>query len=303
MAADTTTTAPQTFPQLKQLLVQVNRSQSDIRLGRRALEAFSKLVDEPDRTAVYPISELARLTGVNPSTLSRLATNLGYPGFSAFQGVFRAHIAAKGNFYSGRVNRLVEGRRSENDDLSIAARVGEDEIANILGMLEHIGAGELDAAADILIAAPRVCTFGLRQPAAVAAFAAYALGLLRTDVSVLGLMQHGGAYELGQLAKGDALLVVGFAPYTRATVATARVASDMGITIVAITDSHASPFLPFADHQFVAPTTGSFYSNSMAAAIVIVEGLLTLVAQRLGDSSLDALKRHEKLIEAFDIEL
>jgi len=301
MAIDVTS-APQTFRQLKQLLAQVNRPQSGIRLGRRALEAFSRLIDEPDRTAVYSISELARLTGVNPSTLSRLAVSLGYPGFSAFQDVFRAHIATRRNFYSGRADLLVRQDRS-GADVSAAARVGEEEITNILGMLEHLSTGELEAAADILIKAPRVSTCGLRQPAAIAAFAAYALGLLRADVSVLSLMQHGGAYELGQLARGDALLVFGFEPYTRATIATARVAANLGITIIAITDSHASPFLAIADHQFVAPTTGSFFSNSMAAAIVAIEGLLTVVARRMGDQALSALKRHEKLIEAFDIEL
>ncbi len=294
---------PRTLETLKQLLVDVDRARSDIRLGKRAREAFSRLMDEPDRTAVYPIGKLARAAGVNPSTLSRLAVRLGYPGFSAFQSVFREHIATKGAFYSGRASRLMQGRAGKGDDLSAMARIGEEEVANIYAMLDRLDARDLAAAADVLIKAPRVRTVGLRQPAAIAGFAAYALGLLRNDVATLVSMQNGGAYELGQLARGDALLVIGFAPYTRATVATARVAADLGITVIVITDSHASPFGPIADHQFVAPTTGSFFSNSMAASIALVEGLLAVVAQRLGKSSLRALERHEQLIETFEVEL
>jgi len=294
---------PKSLDELKGLLSRLDRDQTDIRLGRRARQALSELVDAPDRTAVYSISELARRTGVNPSTLSRLAVNLGYSGFSAFQDIFRDYIANKGNFYSGRADRLIHTKGDKGGDLSVLAQIGEEEIANVLGVVEHIAPGELEAAADLLIAAPRIRTYGLRQPSAIASFACYGLGLLRGHVSILGLQQHGVAFELAQLSKDDVLLVFGFAPYTRATVATARVAASMGIKIIAVTDSHASPFLPVADHQFIAPTTGSFFSNSMAASIVVVEGLLAVMAQRLGKPSLVSLEKHERLINEFDIEL
>ena len=83
-------------PELRELVVLINRDQTDISLGEKALDVLAKLVDAPEQAAVRTISELSELLSVNASTLTRLSKKLGFAGFNDFQNVFRQAIADAG---------------------------------------------------------------------------------------------------------------------------------------------------------------------------------------------------------------
>ena len=101
---------------------------------------------------------------------------------------------------------------------------------------------------------------------------------------------------------GDVLVVTSVAPYTRSVAEAAAAAKQAGLAVIALTDTLASPLVPPADHTFLIPHDSSFFSNSMGAYVVFCEGLLNLVATRLGKRSLQALERRERWITALGIE-
>ncbi|MGD8429436.1 MAG: MurR/RpiR family transcriptional regulator [Ectothiorhodospiraceae bacterium] len=294
--------APETLEGLQSLVSSLSAGTGDRRLGKRALTVLSGMVAAPRQAAVYSISELAEAFGVHASTLTRLAKALGYRGFSEFQAVFRRHVAQTGHFYSGQASRLREITGTQRRSLDVVSRIARDERANIQGMLNNLDAAHLEAAVRRLARAPRVRTLGLRQSYSLANFLSYALGMLRDDVSVMN-PEHGVAHSLGPLDGSDLLVAIGFAPYTRLTVTSARIARERGIPIVAITDSYSSPLAGVAEHTFVAPAGGHFFSNSMAGAVALMEALLALVAQEMGDEGLAALQHREALIRDMEVEL
>ncbi|PWG62468.1 MurR/RpiR family transcriptional regulator [Spiribacter halobius] len=272
------------------------------RPGRRACAVLEGMLAAPQQAAVSTIGELAGAFGVHASTLTRLAQALGYRGFGELQAVFRRHVAQTGHFYSDQASRLRGLSAPARQGLDLMGRVARDEQANLAGMLELLEAPALEAAAALLAEAAQVRSIGLRQSHAIAEYLGYALGLLRGGVQTVDAAQ-GIAHGVAGLGPRDALVAVGFAPYTRATVAAAEVVRRRGVPIVAITDGHASPLARHATHVFVAPAGGHFFSNSMAAALVLVEGLLAMVAQRLGDEALRALEGREALIRELGVAL
>lgn len=294
---------PKSLDALRDLLNAMQAGSHPTRLGRRSLQVLANLVDGPDQAAVSSISQIAEAMAVNPSTLTRLAQRLGYGGFGELQDVFRRHVAGAGHFYSGQAGRLLQGEGRAEDHPHLAQTVVEEELANISGMIKGVNLAALDQAAGLLATAPRVRTHGLRQFYSITCFVSYALGMLRSDVAILGDSQHGIAHGLAQLEEGDVLFVAGSYPYTRGTVAAARIAASRSIPIIALTDSSASPLAVSATHAFLAPTGGSFFSNSMASYLVFAEALLTLVAARLGDTALTALQSREDLLRELNIEL
>lgn len=269
--------------------------------------ALTQMMDRPDEVAVASISTLAASTGVNASTLSRLVRKLGFESFAEFQLIFRNHLARtnRTSFYSDLAGQLLEESDTEETPASLAlmSQVAEEETSNIAQMLKGLDLGALEKTVALLISAPRVRVYGLRQAYTMANLFAYALGLLRADVSLLGSPHHGVAHGLTELTEKDVLVVIGAAPYTRGTVAAARIAANHGMQVVAITDSHGSPLATEADLTFVAPTSGTWYSNSMAAFLVLIEGLMAMVAGRLGRKGLSSLRRHELLIDEVNHEL
>lgn len=300
--------APRTLEELKRRLHQLNAPGAQPKMGKRAMKALTQMMDEPDAVAVASISTLAARAEVNPSTLSRLVRKLGFESFAEFQLVFRQHLSrssGRTSFYSDLAGQLLKDEEEEQPSASLAlmTQVAEEETRNIAQMLKGLDPEALEKAVRLLITAPRVRVYGLRQSHTVANLLTYALGLLRADVSLLGNPHHGIAHGLTELSPEDVLVVIGASPYTRGTVAAARIAANQGLQVVAITDSHGSPLATEANMTFVAPVSGTWYSNSMAAFLVFVEGLMAMVAGRLGQTSLNSLRRHEQLIDAVNQQL
>ena len=298
---------------MRALVVRIGRNETGLSLGRKAHMVLAKLVERPEEVAVRTITELAGAHGINASTLTRLATRLGYDGFADFQSVFRDSIAQNHrHFYSHQAERLVAGASAADAGKSVSVagaaeiatvmQLARESVANIEGFLSQLSAPELRDAAKLLAHAPRVRIFGLLQFHALAAFLAYALGLVRSDVDLLDAPGLGTAEGLAQLQRGDVVLVTSVAPYTRAVAQVAKTAAAAGLTVIAITDTRASPLVPPARHAFFIPHGSSFFSNSMGAYVVFCEGLLNLVATQLGKQGLRSLERRERFITELGIE-
>jgi DNA-binding MurR/RpiR family transcriptional regulator len=305
---------PRTVEQLRALVVRIGRGETDVSLGGKAYTVLAKLVERPEEVALRTITELAASHGVNASTLTRLATRLGYEGFVDFQNVFRDGVAqSQRHFYSQQAERLVAGASGRDTsgpsptqgspEVETVMQLARESVANVEGFLSQLSVSDLRGAAKVLAHAPRVRIFGLRQFHALASFLAYGLGLIRADVDLLDAPGLGVAEGLAQLQRGDVVLVTSVAPYTRSVAQVAAAAARAGLTVIAVTDTRASPLVPPARHAFFIPHGSSFFSNSMGAYIVFCEGLLNLVATQLGKEALRSLERRERFITDLGIEI
>jgi DNA-binding MurR/RpiR family transcriptional regulator len=303
---------PRTVEELRALTVRLGRGDALISMGGKAHSVLARLVERPEEVAVRTITELAESLGVNASTLTRLATRLGYAGFVEFQTVFRDGLASRHrHFYSEQAGRLVANASSgrappegggQRPEIDTMVQIARDSIANTEGFLAQLSADELRQAARLLASAPRVRVHGLRQFSALASFLAYGLAMVRGDVALLDPHGLGVAEGLAQLQPGDLVVVTSVEPYTRSIAETAAAAAKAGVVVIAITDHRASPLAAFAKHAFFVPHGSTFFSNSMGAYIIFCEGLLNLVATDLGKKALKALERRERFIADLGIE-
>lgn len=302
---------PRTVEELRTLAVSLGRGDALISMGSKAHSVLARLVERPEEVAVRTITELADSLGVNASTLTRLATRLGYAGFVEFQTVFRDGLASRHrHFYSEQAGRLVAhaSERSQSEgpgqrpEIDTMVQIARDSIANTEGFLAQLSADELQQAARLLATAPRVRVHGLRQFSALASFLAYGLAMVRGDVALLDPHGLGVAEGLAQLQPGDLVVVTSVEPYTRSIAETAEAAAKAGMVVIAITDHRASPLAAFAQHSFFVPHGSTFFSNSMGAYVIFCEGLLNLVATGLGKKALEALERRERFIADLGIE-
>ncbi|MPZ09072.1 MAG: SIS domain-containing protein [Kiloniellaceae bacterium] len=300
----TATAKPSSIEELRELVLLISRDQTDINLGSKALDALAKLVDAPEQAAVRTISELGDQLSVNASTLTRLSKKLGFAGFNDFQNVFRQAIADDERyFYSRQAGRLLSAMPAGDENIGVFERLARETAANIDGFMAQLDTATLTEVASQLASARRVRVHGVRQYHAFASFLAYGLGMLRSDVALLDASQLGAAEALAQLEKGDVVVVASCAPYTRSIADVAETAAACGLEVVAITDTRASPLVGPSRHAFFIPHASSFFSNSMGAYIVFCEGLLNLVARKMGKSALSALAHREELIAGMRIEM
>lgn len=291
---------PETLGELRALMIAIARGDAPISLGGKTRVALGRILDLVGSPALLSITALAEAVEVSPSTLTRLARSLGYSGFPALQQVLlSASMAAPGEFYSRQARAaLAEG----SSTLSRATQLCRENQANIDHFIGQLDVAAFDAAVELVMSAPRVAVHGIRQFHALATFLVYGLRMIRSDVTLLDANNLGCAEGLAMLGKGDVLLPVSCAPYSSQVVEVARVAREIGLSTVAITDRASSPLVGSSHAAILVTHRSSFISNSIGAFMVAAECLINACAAARPAQTREALAERDRMIERLKIE-
>ena len=212
--------------------------------------------------------ELAAVAGADPASFTRLAKALGYSGWDELRAALtEARRPAQSSPFSGRTR----GRRQRpNADVMLVADKLEAEAAG----LARISAGSVAGAARALHAAQRIWIAGFRSCRSVAELLNYQLRLFRPDAVQLVGGSGPEDLDLGAFHANDAVVIIGFAPYSTASVLSARAAHRACATLVAIADTRTAPMAEGADHllTFEAAASPGFFP-SLTGAIAIAQSL------------------------------
>jgi DNA-binding MurR/RpiR family transcriptional regulator len=211
--------------------------------------------------------DLAAAAGADPASFTRLAKALGYPGWDALRAALtEARRPAQSSPFSGRT----KGRRGPNSGVMLVADKLEAEAAG----LARISSDTVARAARTLQAAQRIWIAGFRSCRSVAELLNYQLRLFRADAVQLVGGSGPDDLDFGAFRAGDTVIVIGFAPYSTASVLSARAAHRCGAALIAIADTAAAPMAEGADHLllFEAAASPGFFP-SLTGAIAIAQSL------------------------------
>lgn len=292
---------PDNLQDLRALALMIARGETGVSLGAKARTALSRILDMVGDPALLSITSLAERLEVNPSTLTRLATSLGYSGFPALQRVLlSASLSIPGEFYSRQARAALEGGSSPH---ARVAQLCRENQANIDRFVESFDEARFEAMAATIMAAPRVVVHGIRQFHSVASFVVYGLRMIRSDVALLDANGLGIAEGLALLGEGGLLISTSCAPYSTQVVEVAAEARRMGIDAIAITDYTDSPLAQNSRAALLVGHETSFLSNSIGAFIVAVECLINACAAASPETSRRALRERDRMIERLGIEI
>jgi DNA-binding MurR/RpiR family transcriptional regulator len=104
--------------------------------------------------------------------------------------------------------------------------------------------------------------------------------------------------ELGAMRPGEALLLVGFAPYSRESLLAMAAARDAGLTTVVLADRATAPIAAGADHLLRFATATPAFFPSLAAATALAQALAAAVFTLGGAASLARLRDSEARLAA-----
>src|SRR2546430_5870264 len=208
--------------------------------------------------------ELATVAGADPAAFTRLAKAIGYSGWDELRAALtEARRPEQSSPFSGRAKGR---RRGPNPEISLVSDKLEAEAAG----LNRISSGSVANAAKALHTARRIWIAGFRSCRSVAELLNYQLRLFRPDAVQLVGGSGPEDLDLGAFRAGEAVVVIGFAPYSMASALSARAAHSSGATLVAIADKISAPMAEGADHLLLfeaASSPGFFPSLNGATAI------------------------------------
>lgn len=237
--------------------------------------------------------DLAAEAGADPAAFTRLAKALGYSGWDELRAALtEARRPSQASPFSGRTRRR---RHGPNADVALIADKLKAEAAG----LGRISAASVASAARTLYAAKRIWIAGFRSCRSVAELLNYELRLFRPETVHLVGGSGPEDLDLGAFSANEAVVVIGFAPYSRASVLSARAADRCGATLIAIADSVAAPMTEGAQHVLLYEAAASpGFFPSLTGAIAIAQSLAAVTFSLGGASAKKRLQETEARLAA-----
>lgn len=224
--------------------------------------------------ALHSMRQSARLAGVAPVTMTRLARRLGFPDFDSLRQPYARRLAP---------GHAAPPRRARGGGLSATlAALNTGQRDHVASVLAHNAPEALQAAAVAMLGASRVGFLGLRISHGAAFQLHYGYGLLASNGSLLADVGGTLADQLAQFGPGALLVVISQSPYTRATVDAAAQARSHGAALLALTDSPLSPIARGAAHCLLYGGGTEGLLHSTCGALALIEALLAAVAHAGG---------------------
>lgn len=237
---------------------------------------------------------LAAAAGVNPATFTRLAQALGYDGWDELRdALVEARRPAAVAPFSSRVPGPLAG--VDPGPAWIAGTMVETDAAGLV----RIPAEPIAAAAAALHGAPCAWIAGFRSSRSVAELLHDQLRMFRPDTVRLVAAAGPEDLDFGAFRPGHAVVVVGFAPYSRASVTTARAARAEGCTVIALADAPSAPTAEGADHLLLfEANAGPGFFPSLTGAVAQAQALAATTFAMGGQAALIRLRQTEARLAA-----
>lgn len=260
--------------------------------------ALRKVADfilrNPMRSATMNIDEIAAATGASTAAVNRLAHAIHLAGFTGLRAALVENLLALIS-PTDKVRHELQQRPNRAFALELQVRV-------IKGNMDATIAANADttfsAMTTALIDANRVYTLGFGSCHHLAGLAASSF--LPVCQQAQAVSTEGGseaaAFRLAGIAQSDVLFAVSLPPYSDHLLSLAKYAQTRKASILAITDSPASPLARVATHTLYAPSNHPVLGECNASALGIIEALASAMRHQCEGKASQALRqRHEAL--------
>lgn len=247
------------------------------------------IVDHPNEVVIASMRTVAEKAHAQPATLVRLAQQLGYDGWPQLKSAFAAELGLHSETYGERAKSLTHRGRTQD----LVRELFAVQRAN-LDATEAAAGEQLREAARLLAKARSVHIAGFRASHPLAFSLFYGYRLFRSSVFLIDGQAVGLETQVRAIDARDAVLVASFAPYSREALWVADQVRETGATLIALTDSSASPLArqSRATLQF-AVTSPSFFP-SIAAGMALTEALLERLVADGGDAVVRRIEEVER---------
>ena len=268
------------------------------RLSPQLKRAARYVMENPDDVALYSMRQLAAQADVHPSTMVRLARELGFEGHAQFQEPFQERLRSKPKVtYVGDARDL----QQHSDMTALVEELFQVECSAFQDMNATGLPLQIVEAADVLCNARNIFVVGVRSVFPAVFYFHYACRMFTNNVHLVG--GHGGTFadHLRGIGQGDVVLATSFMPYSRHTVRAVDYAKERGAKIIAVTDSAVSPIARSDDTmKIIVGNESPSLFHSIVPAMTVIEALVMVMIARGGEDVLKALEDSEEQLNGFD---
>lgn len=236
------------------------------------------ILRHPLKAATLTIEEMAQATATSPAAVNRLAKALDLGGYSGMKTELVATLQQMVSPVDKLRNELAQ---RPGGDFGLHEQI-QSASSNLATTSSNNQAETFEAFVSSLINARKVYVLGFGNSVYLAGLAASTLVPFCADACAISMEggNENAAYRLAAITDQDVLLAIALPRYSQDTLQLSRFALERGATVLAITDSPASPLAPIARHVLFAPADHPVLTSSNIAVLALIEGLVAGVMAR-----------------------
>ncbi len=235
----------------------------------------------PTLLAFGTVSDLASTVQTSRPSVVRFASKLGFAGYTDLQNRVRDELSSQLSSPSQRIRH----RDTATDGPRAAI---EDALHRTFLTLDK---DRLTKLAAPIVRAKRVWIVSGETSMAGAIVLHSGLSMVLPNVHRVD--EQSAGRDLCSATKGDTAVIFDFARYRRNSISAARKLAELGVTIVAITDSPLSPLASLTKNwcELKIPAVGPF--DSALPVVLTAELLVSRVVEQLGVRARDQIDQLE----------
>lgn len=279
----------------KDILQLIQSNMASFSKGQKRIAAF--IQESYDKAAFMTASKLGKTVNVSESTVVRFAAELGYDGYPAMQKALQEMIRSK--LTSIQRIEVTNDRIGDQDVLSM---VMQSDIEKIRMTMEEIDRDDFSGAVDAIVQAKRIYILGVRSSVALTSFLGFYFNLIFDNVVQVHSNSASEMFEqLIRVEEGDVVIGASFPRYSRRTVQALRFAQDRKATVIAITDSAASPLAASATHTLLAKSDMASFVDSLVAPLSMINALIVAVSRKKKEDLSRTFETLEKIWDEYEV--
>lgn len=257
------------------------------RLTAAERKVAESVTSDPQAVAVGTVADIAARSGSSGASVVRLATKLGYSGFSGLQSAVQTEL---GRRLRPATERIRDPKPNDLLGHGTAAALGcvQDTMASV-------EPADVDAIVRLLSnRSSAVWVVAGDASSGIAHQFATELSMLRPLVSELSGSPVNVARQLADVSSGDVLVALDLRRYDRWVLDAVTLAAEAGATVVSLTDGPLSPLAAGAAHVVTVEAEGIGPFDNYVGALAMLATITAGVAIRLratATAHLDGIER------------
>jgi DNA-binding MurR/RpiR family transcriptional regulator len=269
-------------------------------LSPRLQQAARYIVDNPQDVALSSMRAIAGRAHVDPSSMVRLAQELGFAGYDELRDGYRRKLLVDEGAWSGRARRI-QTRKDFSSASVLVREILEQDQRNLATTLSPQAVVALEQSRRIIAQARSVFVVGLRSLYPVAFYFHYACRLFNAKTVLLTGTGGTFADDLRLAQRDDAMLVFSYRPYSRDAVRAVEFMKGQGAKVMSVTDSRVSPIAKLADVTLLASSKSVSLLPSIVPFLAVAQALATLMVSAGGEEAIRKVSRSEDQLKSFRV--
>lgn len=245
------------------------------------------IIKEPTEVIFDTINELSKKVGTSTTTIMRLASKMGYSGYTKLQRDLQ-EVIKDGKAPQSRLTSNLKNIEKENLWIETINHY-TSQLAHITNQVDE---STLDKAVDLIDNARSICCTCVRSGLPAGQYLSQNVNRIKGNCNLIIADVSDWIDEVVSMDENDVLIAISYPRYAKRINEFVKIAKERNVKIIIITDTYSSPLVDYADVIIPCDSNSLAFHNSPILSLIAIDYIINSLAlkeSRKNSNRLDAI--------------